>query len=120
MDLSDRMKKIRKELKLSQVEFGSKIGVSRDVINNIELNRLKKPPSDTLLKHICNTFNINYLWLVNGIGDDFIDFPETILDDFARKYDLDEEDMRLVELYAKLPPNKRESIKTLFKEFAKK
>ena len=119
MDLGGRMKKIRKELKLSQADFGAKIGVSRDVINNIELNRLKTPPGDILLKHICNTFNINYSWLANGIGDDFIGFPETILADFAREYDLDEEDMKIVESYAKLPPNERETIKALFIEFAK-
>lgn len=105
MTLSARMKRVRKELKLSQADFGSKIGVSRDVINNIELDRLKTPPSDTLLKHICKTFNINYFWLVDGVGEQFIDFPETVLADFAEKYNLDDEDMRIVELYAKLPPD---------------
>lgn len=120
MDLSGRMKKTRKELKLSQADFGAKIGVSRDVINNIELNRLNTLPNDILLKHICNTFNINYSWLVDGVGEQFVDFQGDILADFARKYDLDEEDVIIVESYAKLPPNEREAIKALFIEFAKK
>ena len=35
MNISDRIKEIRKSLKLSQEEFGQILGVSRDVIGNI-------------------------------------------------------------------------------------
>ena len=36
MTINERVKILRKELKLSQTEFAEKLSVSRDVINNIE------------------------------------------------------------------------------------
>ena len=38
--VSARIKQLRKDLGLTQVEFGKKLGVSRDVISNIEYNRV--------------------------------------------------------------------------------
>ena len=44
METHERIKYFRKEVKkLSQEKFGEELGVSRDVINNIESNRLKMP-----------------------------------------------------------------------------
>ena len=44
METNERIKYFRKEIvKLSQEKFGEQLGVSRDVINNIESNRLKNP-----------------------------------------------------------------------------
>ena len=53
---------------MSQEEFGSKLGVSRSVINNIESNALRRPDQkEPLYKLICKEFNISYLWLTQGI-----------------------------------------------------
>ena len=44
METYERIRELRKKyLKLSMESFGNRLGVSRDTINNIELNRLKKP-----------------------------------------------------------------------------
>ena len=43
MEMHDRVRQIRKENKLSQDEFAIRLGVSRSVISNIELNRLANP-----------------------------------------------------------------------------
>ena len=44
MEIYERIKELRKvHLKLSQEKFGDMLGVNRDVINNIERNRLAKP-----------------------------------------------------------------------------
>ena len=58
--LSNRIKAIRESLKLSQREFGEKLGVSRDVISNIEYNRV--PPKELLLRHICELYNVCLLY----------------------------------------------------------
>ena len=43
MEIYERIKELRKKtLKMSQTAFGNRLGVNRDTINNIELNRLKK------------------------------------------------------------------------------
>lgn len=69
MELHDRIKYLRKEvLKLSQEEFGKTLGVNRDVINNIERNRLKRPEQkDPVYKLICEKFNVSEDWLKDGV-----------------------------------------------------
>ena len=48
METYERIRELRKKyLKLSMESFGNRLGVSRDTINNIELNRLKKPEQAT-------------------------------------------------------------------------
>ncbi len=74
--LSGRIKAIREALKLSQREFGEKLGVSRDVISNIEYNRA--PPKELLLRHICELYHVNQQWLETGEGEMFRDDPAEI------------------------------------------
>lgn len=63
-----RIREVRNRFGLSQTEFGKRLDVSRDVINNLELSRLKKDPG-ALLRLIYKTYNVNYGWLMNGEGE---------------------------------------------------
>ena len=74
--LSNRVKAIREALKLSPREFGEKLGVSRDVISNIEYNRVL--PKELLLRHICELYNVNQHWLETGEGEMFNGDPEEV------------------------------------------
>ena len=74
--LSNRVKAIREALKLSQREFGEKLGVSRDVISNIEYNRVL--PKELLLRHICELYNVNQHWLETGEGEMFNGDPNEV------------------------------------------
>ncbi|WP_373205242.1 helix-turn-helix domain-containing protein [Clostridium tertium] len=65
--ISDRIKFIRISTNLTQTKFGQKLGVSRDVINNIENSRVE--PKALFLNHLCNSFDIAKEWLLNGTGD---------------------------------------------------
>ena len=49
--MSNRIKAVREVLKLSQREFGEKLGVSRDVISNLESERVQL--KELLFHHIC-------------------------------------------------------------------
>jgi len=75
MEIYERVKDLRKNhLKMSQTAFGKRLGVNRDVINNIENNRLAKPEQKiSLLKLICKEFNVSEDWLFDGEGDMFAD-----------------------------------------------
>lgn len=72
--MSNRIKAVREALKLSQREFGEKLGVSRDVISNIEYDRVR--PKELLLRHICQLYRVNEEWLKTGEGEMFLDNPE--------------------------------------------
>lgn len=75
MEVYERVRLLRKDtLKMSMEAFGKRLGVSRDVINNIEHNRLAKPDQKlSLYKLICSEFNISEEWLLNGTGDMYAD-----------------------------------------------
>lgn len=75
MEIYERIRELRKKhLKMSMEVFGKRLGVSRDTINNIELNRLARPEQKmSLYKLICSEFGISEDWLLNGIGDMYAD-----------------------------------------------
>ena len=71
MEVYERIRFLRKNtLKMSQEVFAERLGVSRSVIKNIELNALARPDQKlSLYKLICSEFNISEEWLLNGTGD---------------------------------------------------
>lgn len=103
MEVYERVKELRKNfLKMSQTAFGQQLGVSRDVIKNIELNVLAKPEQKlSLLKLICKEFSVNEEWLLYGNGDMFINNDT--------KYDA---------LINKIMNGENEFAKNIFKTFA--
>lgn len=66
MDLGERIKFVRKELGLSQADFGGKISISQASIACYESG--VRLPSDAILKLICTTYNVDYNWLKYGDG----------------------------------------------------
>lgn len=66
---NDNIRALRKALDLTQSEFGRKIGVSRNVINNLELGRVE--PSDLIINMLCKTYNVDPTWLETGEGEMF-------------------------------------------------
>lgn len=65
--MNERIKEIRSGLGLTRAEFGKRLGVSGDVINNLERGRVE--PKEMIIKLICKEFGVSYQWLVNGIGE---------------------------------------------------
>lgn len=65
----NRIKLVREALHLSQRRFGEKLGVSRDVISNIEYGRV--PPKKLFLRHMCQQYRVNENWLETGEGEMF-------------------------------------------------
>ena len=64
--MGEQIKLLRKHYKMTQTEFGQKIGVSRDVINNIENKGIV--PSEPIIKLIISEFGVNREWLETGSG----------------------------------------------------
>lgn len=65
-----RIKKIRKELDLTQQEFANRIGIARGNVAAYEVG--KNAPSDAVITLICREFNVSEDWLRNGNGDMFL------------------------------------------------
>ena len=69
--MKNRIKLLRKDLKLTQKEFGDAIKVSNSNISNIENGSVNL--TDRNIYEICSKFNVNKAWLKHGIGDVYID-----------------------------------------------
>lgn len=67
--MKERIREIRKTLKLTQVEFGEKIGVKGNTVTNYETGL--RNPTDAVLLSICREFNVNEGWLRTGEGEMF-------------------------------------------------
>lgn len=108
MDIYERIKFLRKELNLSQPKFGEKMGVSRDVISNIELGRV--PIKDMMFNLICKTFNVNPVWLKDGEGQMFIDTPNILIDNLAVEYNLNPTEKKIISNFVNLSESERNQI----------
>jgi transcriptional regulator with XRE-family HTH domain len=64
-----RIKKLRKELGLTQDEFSKRIKVSRSNYGNIETGSVGL--TERVLSDICEAFKVNRDWLENGEGEMF-------------------------------------------------
>lgn len=105
MSISDRMQMIRKDKKLSQEEFGNRVGVTRGVIYNIEKELVT--PKELFLKQICKEYRINYLWLTEGKGEMYDNSEENLLDELTVEYNLDDLEKKIVQAFLKLEHDKR-------------
>lgn len=72
--MNERIKDLRTTLKLTQEDFGSRIGSARNTIANYESGNRK--PSNAVIMAICREFNINEDWLRHGTGEMFREFTE--------------------------------------------
>lgn len=119
-DVSKRLKESRIMLNLTQKDVAERTDVNRDTINNIERNRLKNPQQKIpFFKVYCREFGINYLWLMEGVGDPISEFPKTIIDDLANTYKLSAEAKELIKTFVSLPEDKRKIIIDFFSSIKK-
>lgn len=70
MESNQQIKLIRKSLKLSQKDFGDKIGLSNTAISKLETGENSLTEQNIL--SICRTYNVNRDWLETGDGEMFL------------------------------------------------
>ena len=81
MTQGERIRELRKTLKMTMEQFGEKIGVTKSTISNIENGN--RNATEHMVKSICREFNVDYIWLTTGDGEMFIDTD----DDFFERID---------------------------------
>lgn len=65
--LQGRLRAIRKDQKLSQEEFGTRIGITRSAICNYESGT--RPISEQVILAVCREFGVSETWLRDGLGE---------------------------------------------------
>lgn len=115
-NIKNRFKTIREFYNLNQVVFGEKLGVSRDVISNIEQGRVE--PKELILNHICDIYSINKEWLLYGTGEMLKNTEENLLNDLVKEFDLDEDELFIIKSYINLPKIQRKNFASIIKAMA--
>lgn len=106
--MNERIRKLREYLGLTMEEFGRRIGINRSSVSNIESGR--REPSDQTIRSICREFEVNENWLLNGKGNVFLKESESIMQSFARKYELNQLEYLVLDEYLNLDHEQRKSI----------
>ena len=117
-NIGERIKELRKAMKLSQTEFGVNIGVGLGVVRNLESSITL--PSPAQIDLIVRVFNVNRAWLETGEGEMLVEmsraekigrFVSDVLADKPESFrhwlvgvliDLDDDGWQLLEDAAKL------------------
>ena len=78
-EIKDRIKKLRKQLDMTQDDFSKKLGLARNSIASYETGR--REPTNAIIVSICREFGINEIWLRTGEGGDDNMFTKVSDDD---------------------------------------
>ena len=105
---NQRIRKLRRELDLTQQEFAERIGVSRANFGKYETGISEQ--SAAVLSLICREFDVREEWIRNGEGEMFKPKPSDILDQLAYKYKLFNFDYVMIEKFLAMPPDLRRAI----------
>ena len=111
--MNKRVKELRKILGLSGEKFGYRLGLKRSAISKIENDLVTL--SESNIKSICREFNVNEDWLRTGQGNMFNEDNELLLNDLVIQYNLSDIDIKILESYIKLSPDKRQVISNYLK-----
>lgn len=106
--MNTRIKKLRKDLNLTQQEFANRIGLKQNSIALIESG--KRNISDQAILSICREFKVNEEWIRNGIGDVFCANAADTLDLLMSEYSLTQMERIVVEKFLELSHETRQGI----------
>ena len=120
--MCERIKILRKTLKLTQQAFAETLGVSRDTIANVEGGRIEI--KDIFILSICREFNVNENWLRTGEGEMFIELSrdEQIAEFVGRTLSTESESFkkRFIAMLAKLDESDWQTLEKIALELTQK
>lgn len=107
--MNERLKQLRKNLSLNQIEMAQRMNLSRSHISSLENGA--REMTDRIIHDICREFNVNEDWMRTGKGELFIENDSSIIAELASEYQLDDLDRKIIEHYVKLDAHARQEIK---------
>ena len=98
--MNERLKLLRKTLKLNQVDFGSRLSLTGSAISRYEsgVNAM----ADNIVLLICREFNVNEDWLRNGNGEMFSRQSTDLIEQLTQQYNLGLYGQQLLATYLQL------------------
>ena len=109
MDINQRIRNLRKELGLSQKDFGLKIGLGQAAVSRLEQPNVVVIEQNIRL--ICETFGINEAWLRTGEGErEAVSAASDPFLPLRKKHQLSFIEEQVLRIYFKLDETAREAV----------
>ena len=109
MTINARIRSIRKNLRISQKDFGAKIGLGQGAVSFMEQNG--NTVIEQNIRLICETFGINEAWLRTGEGErEVVSAASDPFLPLRQKHHLSFIEEQVLRIYFKLDETARESV----------
>ncbi len=117
--MNNRILEIRKDSKINQEEFGSRLNLTKNYISLIETgNRM---PSDRTISDICREFNVNEEWLRNGTGEKYKEKDGSFSELLSDLEDSDDTFIKnLITVYMGLDEDSKKALRKIAENMAEK
>ena len=106
--MNERIRLVREKAGLSQTAFGQRLGLSRDVINNLERGRVDI--KEHIVKLICSEYNVQETWLRTGEGEMYSQAELFSLDRFLQERGASDLELSIIKAYFELDPAIRRAV----------
>lgn len=116
MNINQRIRSLRKKLKLSQKDFGLKLGMGQAAISWMEQDG--NTIVDQNKRIICDKFHVSMRWLETGDGDMLSDNPAALVEKLAADIGMTRDEQELLETFISFPPEERAQVISFAKCFA--
>ena len=114
--MKERIIELRKRLKMSQTEFGKRIGLTTSGVSNIEVGF--REINERHIKLILSAFpQVNESWLRTGAGQMFISDAPRNLDQIIQDLSFSEVCAKLLYAFDKLAPDQQEAVMVYTRTF---
>lgn len=115
-NINVRIKSLRDDLKITQVEFSERIGVTQGTLSLMEKGKMSV--NNQNIKLICQEFGVREEWLRTGKEPAFKNEEELLKLLGSKLDDLDNMDRRIITEYLKLEAHKKKILKEFIKKMA--
>lgn len=108
MTINERIRALRKELKLTQKDFGTRIGLKHGTVSWMEKDG--NSIIDQNISFICNAFHVNEQWLRSGEGDMYAENDDILLNQITEHYKLTPDQQALIRSFLELTTDQRDAV----------
>lgn len=117
MNINQRVKLVRKEMHLSQKDFGHRLGIGQAGVSWIE--QAGNTLTDGRIAQICKEFSVSENWLRTGEGEMHQKSKQDRLKEIIQEFDLSDTQAKALRILMSLPPEQRDAIAEAFFSFCK-
>ena len=118
MSINQRLRQIRKHLKMQQIDFAKRLGLSQAGVSWLEQDG--NTVSEQIIRLLHLDFHVSEEWLRTGNGAMFSAEADSPLEKLCREYAVSDCERKILELYFSFDPKRRKMVCDFVDDFFKK